>query len=286
MDFGLKRAGSWARTAVGAVRARAALRRAYRAIASFPRHRGARHDLPAELVVSLTSFPPRYPTLALTLKSLLDQNVAPDRVVLWIAEADMAALPAGVLALRAHGLEIRGCADHGSYDKIIHALEHWPRAFIVTADDDVYYGPSWLETLVRGFDPGRPAIVCRRAYRPRRDARGAMLPYHSWRRCAGSAGAPSATEIFPTGVGGVLYPPGLLADEVTDRTLFTKLCPHGDDLWLYWMGRRAGATYLQVGPRFLEIVWPGSQERSLFAENVKGRNDRQIRALEGHFGPV
>ena len=45
--------------------------RAKRRIAAFPVYpRKRKHGLPGELVVSLTSYPPRYATLGLTLRSL------------------------------------------------------------------------------------------------------------------------------------------------------------------------------------------------------------------------
>ncbi len=58
------------------------------------------HGLPNPLVVSLTSYPPRFPTLHLTLMTLLSQQVLPDRVVLYVFEGDHASLPRDVVALR------------------------------------------------------------------------------------------------------------------------------------------------------------------------------------------
>jgi hypothetical protein len=89
--------------------------------------------------------------------------------------------------------------------------------------------------------------------------------------------------LLPTGVGGVLYPPHALHSDVTDSTLFMKLCPTADDLWFYWMARRAGATYRKVGGPFEQTLLPGTQEESLFAENAEA-NDRQIRNLVERYG--
>src|SRR5579864_6248399 len=102
------------------------------------RRSGTPHGLPGTLVVSLTSYPPRFPTVALTLRCLLTQSIKPDHVILWIAHADEARLPPEVLALRALGLEIRSTEDLRSFKKIVPALRDFPDAFIVTADDDVY----------------------------------------------------------------------------------------------------------------------------------------------------
>jgi hypothetical protein len=259
---------------------------AYRAIARFPAVKGARHPLPGELIVSLTSHPPRYATLPMTLKSILDQKVRPDRTILWIGHQDWDALTPDILRLRDFGLSIAGCDDVRSYNKIIPTLERYPDAFIITVDDDLYYSPENVRRLTEGYLSGEPAICARRAHRIARRADGGMASYAMWEMgyIAPPGEPPSTTRLFPTGIGGVLYPPGSLAAETTDRSLFTQLCPNADDLWLYWMGRRAGSLYRQVGPVFPQIMWDGSQDVSLYSSNAAGGNDTQIAALEAHFG--
>ena len=122
---------------------------AERAVAGFPRIREQRpHGLQNSVVVSLTSYPPRFPYLDKTIKSLLDQSVKADHTLLWIAVDDIEHLPEAVRSLTSHGLQIKTCEDIRSYKKIIPALEAFPEATIVTADDDVYYKPDWLEGLV------------------------------------------------------------------------------------------------------------------------------------------
>src|SRR6056297_1722336 len=51
------------------------------------------HGLPGELIVSLTSYPKRFKTLPLTLASILNQSVKPNKVILWIAYEDKSKLP-------------------------------------------------------------------------------------------------------------------------------------------------------------------------------------------------
>lgn len=243
----------------------------------------ARIALPAPLYVSLTSYPARFRTLANTLKCLLMQSAAPQGVLLWIAEGDLDRLPAEVLQLKPYGLQIASCRDIRSYKKIIPALEKQRDAFWVTADDDCYYGPRWLEQLVRAWTPYSREVICHRAHRIRVDAQGAPLPYLSWEL---ELRAESVhTENFMTGVGGVLYPPGCFATEVTDEALFQRLCPGCDDVWLWWMLRRQGFWVRKIGPAWTAIHWPDSQASSLYAENVlESGNDHAVRNMVAHFG--
>lgn len=246
---------------------------------------GRPHGLPAELVVSLTSFPARFPTLHLTLKGLLAQSVKPDRWILWIAEQDMGALPPDVTALETVGLEIRQCEDLRSYKKLIPTLCSHPDAFIVTADDDVFYPSEWLEELVAGVVQDDPLILCHRAHRLVRRSDGSIAPYDQWERDVVDARSRTpSTDLVPTGVGGVLYPPNSLGPKVCDRELYSRLCPNGDDLWFYWCARLAGSTHKKVGPKFWQVSWEATQETALWNENEAGGNDTMVAALEKEFG--
>jgi hypothetical protein len=260
---------------------------AHSAISRFPQHEQApRHTLPGELIVSLTSYPARYPVLPYTLKALLDQTVKPDRTILWIAQNDFAVLTPAILELQEHGLEILQCDDLRSYKKIVPMLEMAPGSFIVTADDDLHYEPDWLRQLIEAYDPAEPAIVCRRAHQPGRDQNGRLRPYADWQlEVMMAPDEAPRDDLFPTGVGGVLYFPGALAGEVTDRAAFTELCPSADDIWLYWMGRMAGTHYRQTGGDFRQASWLFAQRTSLRTVNVDGGgNDQQVRAMEERFG--
>lgn len=256
------------------------------------RHRvksgGRPHTLPAPLIVSLTSYPPRFATLPLTLKSLLRQSVRADRTTLWIAHADMPLLPRVVTDLQAAGLEIRATDDMRSYKKIIPALDAFPEAFICTADDDVYYWPTWLEELVKGHLAEGPkmtgrVVTCYRAHEIARDPQGRFRPYKQWTQDVFKR--EKSTLLFPTGIGGVLYPPGMLAHTGDDREAAFTLCPHNDDIWLYWIGRRNGATYKIVRRRREFVLWRGAEDQALWHNNFAlDGNDVQIRKVAERYG--
>jgi hypothetical protein len=248
--------------------------------------RPTRHALPGALVVSLTSWPPRFPFLHRSLRSLLRQSVRPDRIVLWIAAADAPLLPAKVVRLAEAGVEIRTTADTGPFKKLLPSLEAFPDAFVATADDDVHYGPLWLETLVAGFLAAEePAVVCHRAHRPHVGPDGALAPYSQWERDIQDGAARRASGgIVPTGVGGILYPPGSLDPLVADSALATRVCPTCDDFWFFWMASRRGTPIRKVGGRFPYREWPGSQRRALHSGNLGGEYDRQLAALSARFG--
>lgn len=238
--------------------------------------RGGPHGLPAPLVVSLTSYPARFAGLELVLRSILTQSVAADRVILWLDAGDQDHLPPAITAL---GVETRICPNWRSYKKVVPTLTEAPDAFVVTADDDVYYGADWLAGLVARAEAG---VVCHRAHRVSlRD--GQPMDYGDWQR---NISAPEAGPlVFPTGVGGVLYAPGVFHPDVTDAALFQRLAPSADDVWLYWMHRLAGSCPEKIGGRFRIVEWPGSQAQNLRAGNLAGDgNDRAVAAMLAHYG--
>ena len=240
-----------------------------------------KHGLPGELIVSLTSFPRRFPTLQYTLQGLLDQTIRPDKIILWLAEHDMALLPDSV---RRMDIQIEAVPDVRSFKKLVFAIERYPEAFIVTADDDLFYKPDWLEELVEGYDPANPSIVCHRAHRLPAFTGSDLPEYREWEWDVqdDKARQPSR-DLIPIGLGGILYFPGCLHPDVTNIQAFTDLCPDADDLWFVWQAHRAGSRYKKVGETFPFLYWAGSQTERLFDSNAD-ENNVQIRRLWEAYG--
>lgn len=231
------------------------------------------HGLDVPLVVSLTSYPGRYGTLERTLKGLTRQTVRPDHVILWLARGDGDSLPAGIRALA----EVREVEDLRSYKKIVPALTAFPDAAIVTADDDVYYPADWLERLLAG----QSTVRALRAHRVVLEG-GVPAPYERWNR--GLRGAERSGLVFPTGVLGVFYAPGVFHPDVTRANLFRDFAPDADDVWLYWMHRMTGQRAEKVGGHLRVLEWPGSQRQSLRAGNIHSGNDRAVAAMVARYG--
>ncbi|MES1926949.1 glycosyltransferase [Salinisphaera sp. T31B1] len=250
-----------------------------------PRAASKHHGLSSKVVVSLTSYPARYDVLEKTLVSLLRQNVASDVIVLWLAEDDVASLPKRVRSLVSHGLQIRTCEDIKSYKKIVPSLSAYPGATIVTADDDIYYPPRWLECLVDEARRVPGQIVCHRAHRVLEDEHGLPLKYAAWNWSV--AGGSRGRKLLPTSGAGVLYPGGCLDQRVTDRESFSALCPTADDLWLFWMSSVLNSVTVNVVQHpIMPMPWPGTGAGALAIVNngQSTGNDVQIGRLLNRYG--
>lgn len=243
------------------------------------------HKLPSSLIVNLTSYPPRYPTLELTLKSLLLQSVRPDKLVLWLYQHDIPRLPATILDLQKYGLTIQSVeSDIKSYKKLVPALQTWPEAFHVTADDDIYYRHDWLASLTGHYRGKTDEVLCLRAHYIRLNAHGYPLPYRSWESKTYQTGPDQ--RLFPTTGSGALFPPGSLHPDATRSDLFLKLSPNADDIWFYWMALLQGSSIRRVGSNKKLITWRDSKGISLWSSNKQsvGGNDEQIANMITTFG--
>lgn len=250
---------------------------------------GVGNALAEEVVVSLTTFDKRIDNVYLTIESLLQQSLKPDRVVLWIAEGELggAGLPYILRLQERRGLEVRFCAeDLGPYKKFYYALQCFPDSLLITVDDDTLYPHDLVDQLYRAHRADPDSVPCHRAHRIRLAGDGAVLPYKRWEKPT-LDGTPSPL-VFPTGVGGVLYAPGHLDDQVLDRDRFMALCPGADDIWLKAMSLKAGRRCRRVPDprdfrgRFLTVE--ESQVHSLKRANkAADGNDRKLRAVFDHY---
>lgn len=235
------------------------------------------------VIVSLTSYPPRFKHLHLTLKSILLQKNINFEVVLWISYGDLHLLPRTVTELVQYGLKIEGCEDIRSYKKLVPLLGKPQKLPVVTADDDIYYWSSWLVGLHKAHCKERTSIVAYRHHKIRCGQNGLPSPYSEWEfdskeKSLGISG-------FPTGIAGILYPPHCFHPDVIRQDLFMSLCPTGDDIWFYWMAKLNKTVSLAIKRGRPLHCWRDTQEVGLCQFNVEqGINDVQIKAMCDKYG--
>ena len=194
-----------------------------------------RRDL--EVIVSLTSFPPRINAVVETIKSLLMQNFKPDHVVLWLAYSQFpdgeTSLPNQLIDLKKYGLDIEWCEDLKSYKKLIPSIKKYPDSIIVTTDDDILYRSHWLSKLYNGYQKNNRAIWAHRVTK---------IDYENGEYITHAGGLnrwPNYSYLNKiTGCGGVLYPPNVFDSEILKSEIFQVKCPTNDDIWFWLMAVR------------------------------------------------
>ncbi len=235
-----------------------------------------------KLVVSLTSYGKRLDTVHIAIKSIMDQSLKPDGIVLYLAEEDSEKEIRQEEALIKAGLRIvRNVKDLKPHKKYFYAMQEYSEAVIITVDDDTIYDDRLLEDLYIKHLEYPEAVVCRRGHRMRKQD-GKIAPYNLWEGCAVSV-IPEK-EICATGIGGILYPCGEYRNAFLDEKGIweTSLC--GDDLWLKAVELIKGVKVYAIGERPAKVI-EGSQEEALYIENSDHkRNDVYLNKLQNYFG--
>lgn len=235
------------------------------------------------IVVSLTSFPKRFPYIGPCLKSLIIQEVKPDKIIVYLgSDSTPEMLTKEMLRFQEYGVEYRFDNNRNlmPHKKYFYAMQEFNESIIVTADDDVIYPKNWLKTLYESYLHFPNAVSARRVHWIRFDDSGRMLPYDHWKDQCRNIKKPSK-QLIATGNGGVLYPPKSLHSDVFDTNAIMKLCLRADDLWLKCMEIKNDVPVVwvknwQVKPASIDE----KNNSRLQDENIfTGQNDHVLRSI-------
>lgn len=232
------------------------------------------------VIVSLTSFPARINHLWITIATLLNQTYEDVHVVLWLAREQFPnetdSLPRSLVRLISKGVDIRFVDDDlRPHKKYSYAFKEWPYNCVITVDDDIIYNPYLVEALVKMHEKFPDCVICNRGINIGENA------YVSWKHTdEKQAGVPSH-RIMPTGIGGVLYPPGCYDNKhIFNIDVIKQTCLNGDDLWLNFMTRSKGTKVVLTGFKTGLVTLLTSQSSALCNNNVgQNKNDVQIAAI-------
>ncbi|WP_293294304.1 zinc-binding alcohol dehydrogenase [Allomuricauda sp.] len=235
------------------------------------------------VIVSLASIPSRLHIVHLTIKSLMDQKVLPEKIILWLHEDLKNQIPSNLNSLISNLFSIKYTDYHSSHRKLVEPLKHYPEKTIITCDDDMMYRKNWLSDLYKVHLSDPDKIIANQTRCIAYDKSGELLPYKLWESAPSGCSTPELT--LPIGAGGTLYPPNSMDQKVFDQDLFLSLAPNADDLWFKIMGLLKGSVSVQAYNTGKEPIpiW-GSQKQSLKNTNIKeDKNRTQWLALTDHF---
>lgn len=245
------------------------------------------HNNENNIVVSITTIPSRVSRLHICIESILNQYSMPSRVILWLSKKYFPSLSNLPLPLRRQvdrGVEIYHCEKEWPHNKLLNSLMYCPDATIVTADDDMIYPPDWLSGLYGTHVKYPGTVVCHRSRIMAKNSCNNMMSYEKWLDYGELLVHPSHSN-FPVGVGGILYPPQSLHEDVQNLHLAEYLCPWADDIWFKIMAFRNGTKCVAVSSKWVmppEIQ--DSQNIALHIGNLKGGgNDKQLISVLQHY---
>lgn len=233
-----------------------------------------------QIIVSLTSFGTRLSLVYLAIESLMRQTMLANRIILWLDPGlEGKTLPVTLQQQIKRGLEIKYYhSDIRSYKKLIPTLELCPNDAIITVDDDCFYDITALENLITTHIE-HPQDVCYNRGHEIKIKKNQITPYHQWPRDSKNT-EPSPLN-FPTGCGGILYPPNSLHPEVLNQDVFTEICGNADDVWFYAMALLNGrcsrkAPYSAVG-KSVYFSTAGQEDALWRVNQTLNQNDTQLK---------
>lgn len=234
----------------------------------------------AKIIVTMTTIPPRVHTTHQVVLRLLKQTVRPDKIILYLGKDKFEGvkLPYFLrLQMKIFGVEVRYVEDIGPHTKYFHAITEFPDDLVLTVDDDIRYPDDMIEVLYNSYKKFPKAISARRCHLMTFDENGQIKKYTEWEhKYSKNINTPSM-KLFPTGVGGVLYPPHLMHPEVYNLEQIKKLTFKNDDVWLKFMQVLSMTPVVATAPFTIKHV-KGSQKVALNQDNVAGqKNDILIK---------
>lgn len=254
----------------------------------FSKNRGG--GIKCECVVSLTSFPKRIKYVKYTIFSLLAQTYVPQKIILWLAKEQFPQqkIPKILQKLEKQTnkrFEVKWCEDIKSYKKLIPSLIAFSNLPIITADDDVYYHPQWLEFLWLSYQKAQDCIHAHMVTETQIES------YSAWKTlCKNSLlNKKSSLRYLSIGVGGVLYPPHCLHNDIFNINNFQKLAPLGDDLYFWAMAVLKGTKTKLIDnslghPKQTLNFWDGP---NLYEVNCnENYNDVQFANILEHYPEI
>ncbi len=190
------------------------------------------------LTFTLTTFPDRIDSVQYTLRSLFNQSMKPDRVVLWLAKEEFEGreLPQSIKDFQSVGLEVRFCDNmfgHKRYYQLI--PEQKENELIVMFDDDILFPKHLVYRLYEVWKKNPNCIVCDRGQVFELESNGEVLNPGRWSAISPVGVKKPSFRVLASPGGGCLVPPNALYKDACNTELIKKYAIKTGDIWLMFM---------------------------------------------------
>lgn len=246
----------------------------------FPEYKLNSLERQKKIIVSLTSYKPRFKNLNLVIESILNNTIKPSKIVLSLYKEDLIFLSKKIKDMIKNQIIelIVTNIDLKSHKKYFYAMEKYKDYAIITIDDDIIYTNDLIETLYNSYLKYPNCIHARRVHKIIFKDNKA-LPYDYWLKQYTFEFNPSF-YLFPTSGGGTLFPPNIL--NISDENINEIYkCITADDIYLKYLSRKRNIKIVWVPNKFLlgleQLKDNITQEKALYKINIKEKlNDMYL----------
>ena len=244
------------------------------------------------VIVSITSIPSRMQSLPYTIKSIYNQTVEPDFIVLYLAQSDFNgddALPQSIKELVGDRLIIKYVEDLRSHKKYYYTLCNYPNDIMITIDDDIIYSENLIFNLLKKYEEHPDSVVCSRSNIIKRFGDN-LMSYNTWRgieECEKREKINNRDIFFTTG-GGTLFPNWLLTKESIKKEKFMTLTATADDVWLNYMVRLSNIKIYNTDSLDCHCLFDCEKQECCLSDYNLGMsgNDKCIRMMEEEYNMI
>jgi hypothetical protein len=222
-----------------------------------------------EIIVSITSYPSRINAARIVLGKMLRQTCKPDKILLYLAKEQFRdkKIPIWLRLQNKCGIEIIYCNNLKPHTKYFYTMQKYPDAITITVDDDNYYEKNFVECLYQSYKKHPDAVSARRTNFITFDKGGQINPFIKWKKNYSEIIDQPRIKLFALGVGGVLYPPHCMHNELFNEEKLRSLCLIDDDMWLKIMQVMNNTPVVQVAKYQDEYAIWGTQKTALWLIN-------------------
>lgn len=239
-------------------------------------------------IASMTTYPDRFESALIAIKSISNQTKKPHALVVNISEEDWNSAQIDFIKQVKSTFDglimVEPCINLKPANKIIPTAQKYGDHVIITFDDDIIYPMDRSERLLQKHEEYKDYPI---AFRTRKIMfnKDKLSSYASWSLSHNTEG-PNKLN-FPTAVSGSLYPANFFPESFFDTEKYITLSHDSDDIWTYFHVLLKGSAFVKGGDEVVPPGVPGSQKSALWKSNVsKGGNDIILARLEKEYGKL
>ncbi len=230
------------------------------------------------VIISVTSFPNRFNQLVITLRSIILQDITPNKIIVYLgSDSKEKDITDEMKKLKKYGVEYRFDTKLNlkGHKKYFYALREFKDYLVITIDDDIIFPNTMISELLKCHEK-YPEVVCARRVHKITKKNNQILPYNLWDKEYIRRIKPS-NRIFATTGAGTLYPPYVnnhLCNSTFDSNKIIELCLEADDIWMKCMEIKSSIKVVLADIKVMGEFIDVDEEYTLMPENVgKGKND-------------
>ena len=226
--------------------------------------------------VSLTSWLPRFSSLPFVLINLLEQDLLPSKIIVWLSFEDYELFDTQLREIFEQSIiEFRKTENFGPHKKWLPLTLLSEEPFVI-CDDDIFYPSFWYRSLIESDDGS--TYTAHRCHRLDISSEKEFLPYERWDKDITEYSPISSHRLFAVGCGGALIYPERISSRFRNWEIIKKVCPKSDDIWLKLAHFDSETLSKKSSFMFPCLEYTDSQTVGLLQTNVNlGGNDKQIR---------